>query len=435
MSGIHELSDDELIHRCEAAVKRDHRTTEALLRLIDEIDQRRLWAELAYSSTFDLCRRRFNMSEGVAYKRIGVARLARNFPVVFSMIGRGELHLSGALKLKTLLTKDNHARILGRAAHRSVREIDELVAELQPKPDVPSRIRKLPRRKGATLTEAASRRVAPGVGRALRPPPAIPLASSVGTGDLVQSLVIDESPEARERARQMTGSLLSAEHATPRVRRSPDPKPLSPQRYKLEVTIDEDTHITLTQLQNLLAHQIPNGDPALIVQRALAALLKQTLKRKVGLTDNPRTEPGDVEPGPSVSAARRARKRGIPVAIRRAVWERDGGRCAFVGRDGRRCDETRRLEFAHGKAFALGGEHSVDNIELRCDGHNQYEAERDFGKEFMRRKRTSGIRERVASYERATAEARRSAREPRACGDTGAPLGGTRGPPRNEARR
>ena len=60
--------------------------------------------------------------------------------------------------------------------------------------------------------------------------------------------------------------------------------------------------------------------------------------------------------------------------MRRAVWLRDLGRCAFVGTDGRRCAERAFVEFHHLKPWATGGEASVSNIQLRCRRHNDYEA-------------------------------------------------------------
>jgi len=58
---------------------------------------------------------------------------------------------------------------------------------------------------------------------------------------------------------------------------------------------------------------------------------------------------------------------------------RDSGRCAFVARDGRRCDERGRLEFHHIDPYALGGEATVRNISLRCRAHNAHEAVAWFG--------------------------------------------------------
>src|SRR5215207_2334774 len=74
----------------------------------------------------------------------------------------------------------------------------------------------------------------------------------------------------------------------------------------------------------------------------------------------------------------RTTSRHIPAAVRRAVWERDNGRCGFVGTQGP-CDETGRLEFHHVVPYAAGGAATIENIQLRCAAHNQYEAEQYFG--------------------------------------------------------
>jgi 5-methylcytosine-specific restriction endonuclease McrA len=60
------------------------------------------------------------------------------------------------------------------------------------------------------------------------------------------------------------------------------------------------------------------------------------------------------------------------------VWRRDDGRCAFVGTHGR-CTERGTLEFHHVQPYAAGGVTSIDNLQLRCRAHNQYEAEQFFG--------------------------------------------------------
>ena len=62
------------------------------------------------------------------------------------------------------------------------------------------------------------------------------------------------------------------------------------------------------------------------------------------------------------------------------VWARDGGRCAFVADDGRRCEALDFLEFHHVVPYARGGPSTADNLELRCRAHNSYEAARQWGR-------------------------------------------------------
>jgi len=71
--------------------------------------------------------------------------------------------------------------------------------------------------------------------------------------------------------------------------------------------------------------------------------------------------------------------RHIPNAVKRAVWRRDEGQCAFVATTGRRCSERNFLEFHHIQPYALEGPATVGNISLRCRRHNAYEAELIFG--------------------------------------------------------
>ena len=72
-----------------------------------------------------------------------------------------------------------------------------------------------------------------------------------------------------------------------------------------------------------------------------------------------------------------------PSAVRRTVWTRDRGRCAFIGTHGR-CAEAAFLEYHHRQPFAAGGKATVENIELRCRAHNAYEAKLFFSSDVAR---------------------------------------------------
>ena len=72
------------------------------------------------------------------------------------------------------------------------------------------------------------------------------------------------------------------------------------------------------------------------------------------------------------------RSRVRPASVKRAVWTRDRGCCAFEGAEGR-CGERGFLEFHHVVPYADGGAATEENVQLRCRVHNQYEAETVFG--------------------------------------------------------
>jgi hypothetical protein len=90
------------------------------------------------------------------------------------------------------------------------------------------------------------------------------------------------------------------------------------------------------------------------------------------------------------------------------VWERDGGQCTFVSANGTRCHARGFLEFDHIDPVARGGTPVIQNLRLRCRTHNQYEAERAFGADFMNHKR---IRRRMDSGARPATEMQDQARD------------------------
>jgi 5-methylcytosine-specific restriction endonuclease McrA len=145
-------------------------------------------------------------------------------------------------------------------------------------------------------------------------------------------------------------------------------KPLAPEQYKVQFTVGGATHDKLRRAQELLRHAVPNGDPAAIFDRALTLLIEQLERKKLAAAQRPR--------GDSVT---RSKSRYVPASVRRAVWARDDGRCAFVGAQGR-CEERGFLELHHVIPYASGGTTDTANLQIRCRAHNAYEAELFFGR-------------------------------------------------------
>jgi hypothetical protein len=159
--------------------------------------------------------------------------------------------------------------------------------------------------------------------------------------------------------------------------------PLSPGRYKVELTAGQALHDKLEQLKQLLRHQVPDGDLARIVELAVDLLVDKTMKQRFAQTRAPK-QPRSIK---RTVRRRKLNSRYIPRAVVREVHERDLGQCTFVSSDGKRCSERGFLEFHHHDVpYAKGGEATAANIRLACRVHNALFAERDFGRTFMRSK-------------------------------------------------
>ncbi len=132
-----------------------------------------------------------------------------------------------------------------------------------------------------------------------------------------------------------------------------------PRGQLMKLHVDQSFMEKLERVRAMCAHQVPSGKTEEILSRALDVMLEQVEKRRL-------------KGGNS-----------IPAQVKRTVFERDAGRCSFVGSDGHRCGETRFLEFDHKQPRAQGGEHTVENVRLLCRAHNQRSAEQVFGKDHM----------------------------------------------------
>ena len=341
------LSDDELLRRLSALLQGSRRIEAELIAHIAEVDARRLYAREAASSMFIYCTEVLHLSEPEAYLRIAVARACRKHPLLLSMLADGLIHLSGIERLAPHLTPANRGQLLKRAAHRSKRGIEELVAEVAPRPDVPSGMRKLP---------------AP----QLRPAPV------VGAGQ-AQSAVGKTGDELRPDG--------VTERAVPTLTRPAEVKPLSPERYRVQFTASAELRGKLTRLQALMRSSVPDGDLGAIIEQAVSEKLDRLEAKRFGKTKSPRKTLAQAHTSSTSS-------RYIPAPIRRTVYERDGGRCTFVDERGRRCRARERLEYHHEDPYGRGGGNGHDNIRLLCRPHNVLLAERDYGKKRMNQFRT-----------------------------------------------
>jgi 5-methylcytosine-specific restriction endonuclease McrA len=359
MSNTHQFQsvpDDQLLQRLSELLQSSRDVEAELIAHIAEVDQRRLYQRHA-SSMFKYATEVLHLSEAETYLRIEVARASRKHPMLLEMLADGRLHLSGIAVLAPILTEANRETVLARAVHKTKKEIKELVAELAPKPDVPDSIRKLPERRETTETGATT----------------------------------SPSLELRPDGVDAGAATPTAPAPTPLPAKPAETEPLSPSRYKVAFTASAELRDKLERLQALMRSSGNDGDLASVIEAAVTEKLEKLEAKRYGKTKTPRKSLEETDTTPS--------SRYIPTPVKRAVFERDSGQCVYVDETGRRCTETARLEFHHLKPYGQGGDHSPDNVELRCHTHNWLQAELDYGKELMDLYRSSGqVSEPAAIY-------------------------------------
>jgi hypothetical protein len=430
------LTDQQLLVQVTDLARCEREATVNLVVYLAELDERKLYLGEGCASLFSYCVRVLKLSEHAAYARIQAARVVRKFPVAIDKLVAGSVNLTTLQLLSPYLTQSNCADLLTAVTHKSKRETEELLAALQPRREVAAAIRRV-----------AAREATPAAAPAPSPASLIPDDGNASTEATVGANGGDgfgrghmhgDEPSAHSGA----GATGRGGDAGPRQGSKPHgpmSTPMAGDRYRIHITVSAATHAKLLEAQELLRHQIPNGDPGCVIDRALTLLVAQLKKARFGAGARParnasassvhstsggsasgvhstsgasaksarstsrasassaRSTSGDSASGPSstsgggvASGARDARRRSgagrngrrsryIPVAVRRAVWARDGGRCGFTSPDGRRCNERNFLQFDHAIPHGDHGVATIENIQLRCRAHNLYAADLYFG--------------------------------------------------------
>jgi 5-methylcytosine-specific restriction endonuclease McrA len=328
------LQDAVLLHDLKLVVADERAKTAIVLAHIAEVDARKLYAPEGYASMFDFCLRELHFSEDSAYKRIQAARAARALPALFVALADNRVHLAAIRLLAPHLTDANADELIAAATHKSKRDLELWLAGRFP--------------------QAGQMRLDDGISAV--PVSVVPTSGSnpeLSTSQLAPGQVVEPARKARVAA-------------------------LSPDWHRIDALVPTRVRDKIRYALELDGH----GDFARLLEESLDDHIEKREKRKFAATRKPR----------AAQARTSTRPRHIPARVKRGVWERDQGRCTFVAATGKACDARTFLVFDHVDPVARGGKATVEGMRLRCRAHNQLEAERTFGAEFMKRKRTEEAR-------------------------------------------
>jgi len=396
-----ELSDQELLAATRRLVGRSNQLFASLLAHLAEVEARGIHRIRACASLYTYCIYELRFSEDEAFRRVTAARLVRRFPALLEAVAAGELHLTGLLMLGPHLTTTNLTEVLALAKHRTKKEILQLVRQLDPLPEVPPRIE--------SLGPAPARLVPPATG-SNRFASALNPVRELEPGERPRDWMDPTDAPLTESAQPTQSETAPANddtdadgcaRATPEI---PAPARVAPQRYGVQFEANDEYVALVERAKALLSHAAPDVDLAELHLRAMRALVAELERQKYAVRA-PRTE-GEPRPQREPEDPRQ-RGRYVPAAIRRAVFERDGGRCTFRSDTGERCHETAQLELHHKQPFARGGNHCVENITLHCRAHNALVAGADFGKTHVTNARDASPHESWAANELAELERER----------------------------
>jgi hypothetical protein len=288
-----------------------------------EFDRERLWVKLGHSSLYAYLQRDLGLSNASAFYRKVAAELIQRFPEVAQPLRDGRLCITSVVQLARVMTEANRATVLPQFFSLSKRGARALAVEICPADVVPRR---------EVVTE-------------------LPAAEASRAALL---------PEEVGNTHPILG-VMSADAST---------DPLTAELCRLHLTVSKKFIAKLDRARSGQGHAQPGASAGEVIEAALDLLLAQQAARR-GEVKKPRKNP------------RPTRSDRVPAAVKRAVWERDQGKCQWPMEGGGVCGSTVRLEIDHIVPLARGGLSTVENCRLGCRFHNDLGARQDFGDEWM----------------------------------------------------
>ncbi|WP_041453732.1 HNH endonuclease [Anaeromyxobacter dehalogenans] len=376
-----------------------HAMAEFLVALA-EFDRRGLWRQRGHTSLFSFLHRELKLSAGSAQLRKTAAELIQRYPAVEGALREGKLCLSSVCELAKVVTTDNCSEILPRFFGLSSRDAAAVAVSIRPVENPPRREIVVPVRSAAPVVASRD-------------------AAQAAPAQVISFHAHEVAPESCRS--EPVPALLQPPFDPAPAPKSSSVDWLDGDQARMHLTVSKAFLKKLEAARDALSHSMPGASRETILEAALDELLAERDRRK-GLTARPQ-----MKPRPSTRPGRH-----IPAHVRREVWARDGGRCTFVLASGECCGSTHRLELDHIVPRACGGVSTVDNLRIRCKGHNLEEARRVFGDALVDAYAGTGGGRGAPLL--GAAEAHRLTRSATPASSTGAlPRRGSGGPPRNAA--
>ena len=351
------LSDSQLLNSLQKLNDKEHEATLQILLYLIEVENRRLYAEEGYSSMFSFCTGYLKYSEGAAHRRIQSARAVKQFPLAYSLLESRYINLCTLSVVSTVLTRENNAELLQAISNKSRREVEALVSTFKPQGTTPRE----------TIKPVSFRKPAP------------------------ENAKKTTSGPARKTPLQVTESSTFAGES-----KLNQPKTFEvEQKFKLSFSASKNTMDKLNRVRGFMRFKA-----AVSLEQTFDALLDFYLKHKDPVKKAARRAVR-TQHAKRALAKPRLVTRHIPSIIKEQVFAQGAGQCEYVSPAGKRCGETRNLQYDHVRPFAAGGSHDTENLRLLCPAHNRHTAEKIFGKRYQiagERRGKLSIKEKLTRY-------------------------------------
>jgi hypothetical protein len=342
LPSLKDLSDNLLLDNVSAFKKVEDQTIADLVLYLSEVDTRKLYRDIGFSSLFTYCTSSLSegglgYSESSAYRRIQAARSLEAHPEIYELLRDGKLSLFAIAEISKVIKPENKVELLELSQGKAKTEIQKITVKYQ------AAVKPLKREKVVAKKVIVENK-----------DPLFAAASSPETSTETRFTFVaevdQEFMDLLQEAKDIVGFV-------PRVE-------------VLKRTLKEFIGRRKAAPRSLAAKTV---EPK-------PAKQPEGQNKQTEVTQSVKPKP-PIEPPATIESKVILRSRYIPKAVAYRVRTRDKHQCTYISSTGRRCSETCGLELDHIEPFAYGGTNEVSNLRLLCSAHNQLFAEKAFGRE------------------------------------------------------
>ena len=350
LSGV---SDEELVGGLKRLVLKEQKCLHRIIVHLAEVERRRLFAELGYSSMFDYVTRGLGYSNASAQRRICAARAVKAVPEVYGLLEQGRISFKVLEVAGEALSKPNGKELLLELCGRTKDEALRIVARYFPVE---------PKRLFDSIVPVVAK-------------------NSVAVGNPVSDLPLFADKNSNYFRAEVNGNLVAE----------------SAELFRMTVTVSAEFQEKLERVKELMFSGF--GETGEVLERALDEFIKrhapeEKIKRREKReakklrekSEKSETLAGELSgAAETILAALPAKDRDLGLRryvtgpLRDEILERDGHACTYVSPEGVKCGSKVGLQIDHITPWACGGRTEAGNLRTVCQAHNLMFARKVFG--------------------------------------------------------
>jgi len=338
------FTNDAIEHGAKEAVGKERLATTRVLHYLQELENRKLYAERGFPTLHAYCVQVLSYSTAAAYRRIAAMRLLAEMPSLEEKLNSGELNLSTLSTVQNFLVQEEKNKkkyspeekiqLMKAINGKSRRETDRILTAISPFA--------VPQERERVLT------------------PELTEIRFVASRELLEKLDRLKN-HLSHKIPNPTYAEFFEELADLAIRKM---------KLNEKEQIEKQSETTNIRSENTSIQSVSAKKK---IRDPQGTQTSDTLNPTQSFRIPPAEKNSNSEPH-LPAQSRYTRKKD-----RRALREESQGQCTFIDpKTGRRCESKRFLQIEHCEPYALGGSNHLSNLRILCGTHNRLLASQIF---------------------------------------------------------